>query len=174
MPRFQAQERSYYCGPACLRILQSELGCAEPLSQDHWARIMGTTTEGTSCAGIKRGLRQLEKEFRVRTRIPEGYDHWIDTPQLVIVHEGKRNHWLVAKICSSKDLVSIRGPLAVYLLDPDSGDKRSWAGEGPEIRVWTWDKFRNKFLRTKREGYGLFLSMSIHETGKAEELRRSA
>jgi hypothetical protein len=163
MPRFQAQERSYFCGPASLRILQSELGCAEPFSQEHWARIMGTTPQGTSCAGIKRGLRQLGKAFKVCTRLPEWITRWVTTPQLVVVYDRERDHWMVASICTNKDLVSIPGHLVVYLLDP----------EGPDITAWGWEEFRDRFFSNKRESYGLFLTPSLAEAGKAESLRRT-
>lgn len=151
MSRFQAQERSYYCGPACLRILESEFGCAEPSSQEYWAWIMGTTPVGTTVAGIKRGLRHLAKDFKICNQLPTGFGPFVTTPQLVIVYDREHDHWMVAKITTNKDLVSVDGHLIVYLLDP----------EGPDITVWTWNEFRDRFFSNKRESYGLFLNMPL-------------
>ena len=112
------QERPYYCGPACLAILEREFMSTfhRPRSQELWAEIIGTTAKkGTSCAGLKRGLRVLGLEHEVVRRadyLPIGFRG--------IVYDQGRDHWQVFRVGVNPGLASLPGEV-VYLQDPEDG-----------------------------------------------------
>ena len=90
MFRFK-QAKNYYCGPACLRIVEYVLG-RKPRSQKYWAEIAGTTYQGgTGIVGLKRAL----KHMGVKTERVVGKQEFLDLEGIWIVWDEVRDHWMV-------------------------------------------------------------------------------
>lgn len=140
------QETPYYCGPASLCVVASDLSVFEDITQEAWATVAGTTSKGTSCAGLKRALGVMNAKFQVvrKTLTP-----WRGT---AIVYDKKRDHWMVASVVKNSD-----GALTgrynekvykVYVADPEDG----------LVHVYYWFEFQPKFMNSARDSYALVVS----------------
>lgn len=84
------QVNGYYCGPACLRIVEYLIGY-KPTGQHTWAKRVGTTKDGTGILGVKRGLKALGCAFDiVRGNVP-----YLGNRGIWIVWDEDQNHWMV-------------------------------------------------------------------------------
>lgn len=140
------QEKPYYCGPASLAVLESDLLPQPSHSQDEWAAHAGTTSKGTSCAGLKRAIKMMGAEFEVvrKTLLP-----WKGT---AIVYDKARDHWMVASVVKNSD-AALTGRYnekvyKVYVADPEDG----------LVHVYYWFEFQPKFMNSVRDSYALVVS----------------
>lgn len=141
------QEKPYYCGPASLVVLETDLHGPPHHSQDEWAVVAGTTTKGTSCAGLKRAIKTMGVNFEVvrKTLLP-----WKGT---AIVYDKRRDHWMVASVVRSPDGAIIPGRYneklyKVYVADPEDG----------LVTLYYWFEFQPKFMNSVRDSYALVVS----------------
>lgn len=123
------QLRPYWCGPAALVAVQLELPPGLEFSQAEWAELAGTTSQGTSPAGLKQCLQLLGRvEVVRRRRHPFA---------LGIVFDFYRDHWITVRASQG----------CAVVLDP-------WDGSAT---AQPWAKFRRAFLSSARESYALIL-----------------
>ena len=134
MTKAHTQERTYYCGPACLRIVQEQLNYVHLLTQDQWAHLAGTRADtGTSIAGLKRGIRAMATGFKILRKTETQF------PGLAIFHDHFRDHWMVAISSPPWGMVDV--------IDP-------WSGI-TETRAWM--HFQRDYLNTVRKSYALLV-----------------
>lgn len=143
------QETPYYCGPACLVVVQADCGWTGLLNQEAWANIAGTTTKGTSIAGLKRGLKHLSCNFEI---VRKTLNPWRGT---AIFYDAKRDHWMVASVVNdgafgSNAYVGKYNPklYRVYVADPEDG----------QVHIYYWYEFQKLYMNSAKNSYALVIS----------------
>lgn len=127
------QEKSYYCGPASLHILQTLLGYNKVLSQDEWAVLAKTTSKGTGIPGLKRCIMLMASGFDIIRKTIS-----IPKDRFAIIYDHTRDHWMVVEFDSD----------VVYLYDP----------EYDMADCLTWKVFQSKYLNSQKNSYGLVIN----------------
>ena len=105
------QERPYWCGPACLQLLarHGPLKAMRCRRQAFFAKLAGTTTDGTGIPGLKRALKAMGFGFQPVHGIMDPTKSW--PSDMGIVYDHINDHWMVMG----------RFGTNVVFYDPDTG-----------------------------------------------------
>ena len=125
--RYYRQEKSYTCGPACLRMLLSSYG---DFSESLLATLAGTIIWGTTPLGLARAVRQVGYDAKVirhaknngRLRLTADVEDLKDNlPSIVLINPGvligsrpsRHGHFLVVKKVKSDSLI-VNDPMPIF------------------------------------------------------------
>jgi ABC-type bacteriocin/lantibiotic exporter with double-glycine peptidase domain len=115
--RYYRQEKSYTCGPACLKMLLSSHG---DFSESLLATLAGTIIGGTTPLGLARAARHVGYDAKV-IRHAEMEDLKDNLPSIVLINPGvllggrpsRHGHFLVVKEVKSDSLI-VNDPMPIF------------------------------------------------------------